>query len=102
MCGINGILGNLRSEEMIGRMNTALAHRGPDDEGVYISEKIALGHRRLSIIDLSSAGHQPMATPDGRYRVIYNGELYNFKELKFELQRAPADTKGGAYLFSTS
>ena len=83
MCGINGF--NWRDENLIQRMNTKIAHRGPDDEGVFVDENISLGHRRLSIIDLSQAAHQPMITPDGRYTIVYNGELYNFKELKKEL-----------------
>ena len=66
-------------------MNTKIAHRGPDDAGVFVGENVSLGHRRLSIIDLSQMTHQPMTTPDGRFTVIYNGELYNFKELKKEL-----------------
>lgn len=84
MCGINGF--NWQDEDAIKRMNTKIAHRGPDDEGVFLSPEISLGHRRLSIIDLSPAGHQPMRTPDGRYTIIYNGELYNFKEIKAELK----------------
>ncbi|TFH41108.1 MAG: hypothetical protein E4H01_15460, partial [Lysobacterales bacterium] len=63
-----------------------IAHRGPDDSGSYVDGPLALGHRRLSIIDLSSAGHQPMATSDGRYVIAYNGEIYNFKELRATLQ----------------
>jgi asparagine synthase (glutamine-hydrolysing) len=66
-------------------MNLALAHRGPNDEGIFSEEGITLGHRRLSIIDLSSAGHQPMSFENGRYTIVYNGELYNFKEIKAEL-----------------
>src|SRR5579859_4143626 len=69
-------------------MNNAIAHRGPNDEGTLIENGIALGHRRLSIIDLSPGGHQPMTSFDGRYSIIYNGELYNYKSLKLELQRA--------------
>jgi len=65
-------------------MNAALAHRGPDDDGVFEEEGIALGHRRLSIIDLSSDGHQPMNYAN-RFTIVYNGELYNFRELKKEL-----------------
>lgn len=66
-------------------MNDALAHRGPDDSGVFSEPGIALGHRRLSIIDLSTAGHQPMRYADGRYTIVYNGELYNFREIRHEL-----------------
>ena len=66
-------------------MNNSLSHRGPDDHGTFFKNTIGLGHRRLSIIDLSSAGHQPMTTKDGRFTIIYNGELYNYKEIKKEL-----------------
>lgn len=66
-------------------MATMIAHRGPDDFGSYIDGPLALGHRRLSIIDLSPAGHQPMATADGRYVIAYNGEIYNYRELRAEL-----------------
>lgn len=87
MCGINGIVnlgrtGNFGNQ--IRKMNAALAHRGPDYDGVFEQEGIALGHRRLSIIDLSSDGHQPMNYAN-RFTIVYNGELYNFRELKKEL-----------------
>lgn len=105
MCGINGIYGiadtNLAKQKIIA-MNNCMRHRGPDDEGVFVEENIALGHRRLSIIDLSAAGHQPMASSDDRYQIIYNGELYNYKELKFELQRVISGSGTGAYLFKTN
>lgn len=88
MCGINGII-HLKSQEnfesQVRAMNDALAHRGPDDEGIFSENGIALGHRRLSIIDLSKAGHQPMSFDNNRYVIVYNGELYNFRELKNEL-----------------
>ncbi|TND02406.1 MAG: asparagine synthase [Bacteroidetes bacterium] len=100
MCGINGIF-NLKREghwgEKVGRMNNALAHRGPDDEGLYEEPGLALGHRRLSIIDLSAAGHQPMHFDNGRYTIVYNGELYNYRELRDELKeisfRTNSDTE---------
>jgi len=87
MCGINGIMGlnAIEGKQKLALMNSALAHRGPNDEGTFAEGKIALGHRRLSIIDLSAAGHQPMIFQD-RYIIIYNGELYNFKEIKNELK----------------
>jgi asparagine synthase (glutamine-hydrolysing) len=105
MCGINGILGlsdvNI-AKQKIAAMNTAMQHRGPDDEGFFVEEKIALGHKRLSIIDLSVAGHQPMHSHDGRYQIVYNGELYNFKELKFELKRVISGSSEHAYFFQTN
>jgi asparagine synthase (glutamine-hydrolysing) len=89
VCGIAGIV-NLNGEPvspvLLRGMTDALAHRGPDGEGVYTDGAVGLGHRRLAIIDLTSAGHQPMITPDGRYAVTYNGEIYNFQELRAELQ----------------
>ncbi|MCE3280650.1 MAG: asparagine synthase, glutamine-hydrolyzing [Bacteroidetes bacterium] len=104
MCGINGIYGikNIgESKQMLHSMNMCMKHRGPDDEGVFAEEGIALGHRRLSIIDLSDAGHQPMESYDKRYKIVYNGELYNFKELKFELQRVVSGSSQQAYIFQT-
>ncbi|MCP5200989.1 MAG: asparagine synthase (glutamine-hydrolyzing) [Gammaproteobacteria bacterium] len=89
MCGLTGIInfdGQPASEAAVEYMNTAIAHRGPDGAGVYVDGPVALGHRRLSIIDLSDAGRQPMATADGRYVLSYNGEVYNFPELKAQLQ----------------
>src|SRR5262252_9451421 len=91
MCGIAGILNLDRapaSARLVERMTDAMTHRGPDDEGHFAEGPCALGHRRLSIIDLTSAAHQPMATPDGRYVLIYNGELYNYRELRAELESA--------------
>lgn len=88
MCGINGIIhlkGEGNFEQAVRKMNDALAHRGPDDEGIFSENGIALGHRRLSIIDLSPSGHQPMHFDNARFTMSYNGELYNFRELKKEL-----------------
>lgn len=105
MCGINGILGikdTILSKQKVQSMNVTMKHRGPDDEGVFVNEDIAFGHRRLSIIDLSAAGHQPMQSHDGRFQIVYNGELYNFKELKFELQRVMSGSKEQAYFFQTN
>ena len=94
MCGIAGCVdlsggasaGQLR--EMVSSMAGALAHRGPDDFGTWVDESggIALGHRRLSIIDLSEAGHQPMISPHGGQALVYNGEIYNYQGLKRELE----------------
>ncbi|RLB77587.1 MAG: asparagine synthetase B, partial [Deltaproteobacteria bacterium] len=89
MCGICGIF-NLDGEPIphkhIKTMVDALAHRGPDDEGCFIDINIALGHRRLAVLDLSPSGHQPMANRDGSLVFVYNGEVYNFLELKVELE----------------
>lgn len=74
-------------------MINALAHRGPDDEGIYVDTPIALGNRRLAIIDLSAAGHQPMSSKDGRYTIVYNGELYNYKDIKKSLPDYPFQTQ---------
>ena len=95
MCGINGIFGlddNEKARSGILRMNDTLAHRGPDDGDIYVDKDIALGHKRLSIIDLSSAGKQPM-TCDDRYIIVYNGELYNFKEIKDQIRDHQFTTK---------
>ena len=83
MCGIAGIFhrdGAPASEHLLSRMTNAIAHRGPDGEGYFVRESIGLGHRRLSILDLSAAGHQPMLTTDQRYALTYNGEICNFRE----------------------
>ena len=89
MCGIAGIL-NLNNETvspvLLKKMTDAIAHRGPDGEGHFVDGPLGLGHRRLAIIDLSPAAHQPMMTRDGRYVISYNGEIYNFKELRTELE----------------
>ncbi len=87
MCGIAGIasLNDKRIEEnVIKRMTGVLKHRGPDDEGIYLSPKVGLGHRRLSVIDLET-GHQPMANEDETVWIVHNGEVYNFPELKTQL-----------------
>lgn len=89
MCGIVGIL-NFNSKPastvILRKMTNEIAHRGPDGEGQYVDGPVGLGHRRLAIIDLSPAGHQPMITSDGRYVISYNGEIYNFLELRTELE----------------
>ncbi|KAB2899982.1 MAG: asparagine synthase (glutamine-hydrolyzing), partial [Kofleriaceae bacterium] len=86
MCGISGIVGSVPDRDaLISRMTDALAHRGPDDRGIYSDESCALGHRRLSIIDLTAAGHQPMTNEDGTLQLVFNGEIYNFPELREEL-----------------
>ena len=105
MCGINGLISQSLSpekkKEVIGRMNQRLAHRGPDNTGSWNEEEICLGHTRLSIIDLSDAGNQPFFSNDERYTITYNGELYNYRELKLELQRAGQGTTHLPYFFKT-
>jgi len=101
ICGIIGIQDKEAAEKSISQMNAAIAHRGPDDEGFFVETGIALGHRRLSIIDLSKNGHQPMFSADGRFAIIYNGELYNFKSLRLELQRAKIGDTNAVYPFRT-
>ena len=83
MCGINGF--NWNDEYIIEKMNSSLRHRGPDDEGIYVDEEVSLGHLRLSIIDLSENGHQPMSDRQDKFFIIYNGEVYNFQALREEL-----------------
>jgi asparagine synthase (glutamine-hydrolysing) len=102
MCGITGFLDTRQSkghEELsatVRRMATSLQHRGPEDEGVWVDPTcgIAFGHRRLSIIDLSPAGHQPMHSACGRYVITFNGEIYNFKALRAELEGLGATFRG--------
>jgi len=86
MCGINGF--NWPDRDLIERMNHITRHRGPDDHGVYVDEAVSLGHRRLSIIDLSSAGHQPMPNEDETLWCLHNGEIYNFRQLREDLLAA--------------
>ena len=87
MCGICGIMrtgsgAGHEKETLIRAMTNSMAHRGPDDSGIWQDQRVSLGHRRLSVIDLSEAGHQPMANEDGTVIIAYNGEVYNFRELK--------------------
>ena len=102
MCGIAGLISQ-DPEARIGAMLKAIEHRGRDDEGVWTSssingegQRVAFGHRRLSIIDTSSAGHQPMISHDGRLVVILNGEIYNYRELRAQLA-----TKGHTFRTQT-
>lgn len=85
LCGIFDIEGQVVKADSIKKMMSVIKHRGPDDEGIFIKNNMGLGHVRLSIIDLSSAGHQPMFDLNGRYCIIHNGEIYNYLELKNEL-----------------
>src|SRR5579863_1944960 len=87
MCGIVGIV-DFRSSVDLEALRGAAAKlllRGPDDVGVWASENVGLGHRRLSIIDVSPSGHQPMDSADGRYVIVFNGEIYNFRQLREDL-----------------
>jgi asparagine synthase (glutamine-hydrolysing) len=100
MCGITGIFSNNSAHATRARveaMNTALAHRGPDDAGFFEAENVVLGHRRLAIIDLSPGGHQPMHSADGRYSIVFNGEIYNYREIRAQLTnwnfRTASDTE---------
>ncbi len=109
MCGINGIL-HLQSQRKVDKriltkMRDTLKHRGPDDQGLFIENNIGFGQRRLSIIDTSSAGHQPFISENGRYIMVYNGEIYNFKSFYSELnskgflQKTHSDTEVLMQLF---
>ncbi len=100
MCGIAGVV-NLKEspvdKRIVKKMTVALRHRGPNGEGLFVDRYVGLGHRRLSIIDLSSAGNQPMFNDDGSIAIIFNGEIYNYLELKKELRsgkyRSETDTE---------
>ena len=102
MCGIVGLwdlrgrLAQGASEGVVSRMLETIVHRGPDDSGIYSASEtgLALGHRRLSIVDLSPLGHQPMSSESGRYVIVYNGEVYNHDELRRELQACGAVFRG--------
>lgn len=109
MCGIAGVFHRDRSatvsRALIQEMTERLIHRGPDDGGVALLGPCALGHRRLSILDLSPLGHQPMSTPDGRYWITFNGEIYNYQALRDLLVaegvvfRSTSDTEVLLYLY---
>ena len=104
MCGIAGFLDFSRAtaaetlRRIVGEMASTLHHRGPDYGDVWIEAEagVALGHRRLSIVDLSPAGRQPMLSHDGRYVIVYNGEVYNFAELRAELEASGASFRGNS------
>ena len=94
MCGINGF--NWPDYQLIQQMNQVTKNRGPDGEGVHVDHMVSLGHRRLAIIDLSEAGSQPMGNEDGTVWLVYNGEIYNFQEL-----RQPLEKKGHVFKSAT-
>src|SRR5215471_1564488 len=96
MCGIAGVAGTTTNVELVRQMTRSLAHRGPDGEGFFTAPGIALGQRRLAILDLSDAGGQPMTSRDGRWTIVFNGEIFNYLELKQELKtdlRSSSDTE---------
>src|SRR5439155_14050247 len=89
MCGFAAMLsldGRPADAAVIGRMTEVIAHRGPDDSGSYFSGPVGFGFRRLAILDLTPAGHQPMSTVDGALTIVFNGEIYNYRELRQELE----------------
>ena len=98
MCGIAGLLSQPRTElaSSVEKMVASIRYRGPDDSGVWCDERvgIGLGHARLSILDLSPEGHQPMSSSTGRFVLSYNGEVYNFTELRSELETSGAKFRG--------
>ena len=99
MCGICGVLnfdGREVGSVLLKKMTDSIAHRGPDGEGWYQSKGLGFGHRRLAIVDLSPLGHQPMVSQDNRYALTYNGEIYNFREIRSELI-----SKGYSFLSQT-
>ena len=108
MCGIYGILGLAKysrpDSQLLSKMGGSLLHRGPDDEGHYLGDCIALGMRRLSIIDLEG-GHQPISNESGTVWVVCNGEIYNYRELRADLEkrghafRSQSDTEVIVHLY---
>ncbi|HEY6049186.1 MAG TPA: asparagine synthetase B, partial [Sphingomicrobium sp.] len=98
MCGIAGIFGDAaRDRALLARMAGAIAHRGPDDQGVWADADAGIGfaNRRLAIIDLSPQGHQPMVLSDGRLVLTFNGEIYNHRDLRAEVEAAGGTPQGG-------
>lgn len=99
MCGINGIFhlnNKLVDKNQLVKMRDVLDHRGPDDSGIFLENNIGLGHRRLSIIDTSSAGHQPFYSENGRYIIVFNGEIYNYQSFYDELKSKGIILKSGS------
>ena len=91
MCGIAGIMrldGQTVDQGELDRLTDALSHRGPDGRGTFVDRNVGLGHRRLAIIDLTPSAAQPMHSEDGDLTIVFNGEIYNFRELRAELQAA--------------
>ena len=110
MCGIAGIINftdDLVKEDVLNQMGEAIKHRGPDDSGVWTNGKTGFSHQRLSIIDTSKSGHQPMHSPDSRYSIIFNGEIYNHNDFRSELKakgfefKSTSDTEVLLYMYIT-
>jgi asparagine synthase (glutamine-hydrolysing) len=106
MCGIAGIIDYQHpiDEQLLHRMNKRMAHRGPDDSGTYVHQSVGFAHHRLSILDLSAQGHQPMVSNCGNYVIVFNGEIYNHKALRSQLVdkysfRSHSDTETLLYAF---
>ena len=88
MCGLVamfGVQGRNADAAILRKMSAAVSHRGPDDEGYFVERHVGFGFRRLAILDLSANGHQPMTTADRRYTIVFNGEIYNYVEIRKEL-----------------
>ncbi len=106
MCGINGFISTQHSQQdreaIVRKMNDRLKHRGPNNDGVFSDKNITLGHRRLSIIDLSESANQPFFSQDNKLVIVFNGEIYNYRELKLELQRAAQGSGHTTYFFKTN
>src|SRR5436309_1941661 len=101
MCGVCGLLSpngsnQAEAQRTAGAMADALSHRGPDDAGFWFEDgaDVCLAHRRLSIVDLSPTGHQPMVSSSGRYVLTLNGEIYNYRDLRRELEQAGQSFRG--------
>lgn len=100
MCGIAGVLDPSARDAGLRAVGESIAkalrHRGPDDSGIWCESGVVLAHRRLAVIDLTSAGHQPMVSPTGRYVLSYNGEIYNFRDLRRRLETVGDGFRGGS------
>jgi len=94
-----GLGGRQADAGVLKRMSDSIAHRGPDDSGLYLHQQVGFGFRRLAILDLSPTGHQPMCSEDGEFVIVFNGEIYNYIELREELRavvhccRSTSDTE---------
>jgi len=96
MCGILGIVRTSHASARVEQALATIRHRGPDDEGIWSEGPVALAHARLSILDLSPLGHQPMLSPEGRYVIVYNGEIYNHQDIRAELLKIGHEFKSSS------